>query len=1020
VNLVQYALQNRTVMSVFLLMVCVGGYLSYGQLGRLEDPDFTIKEAVIITSYPGATTQEVEQEITEPLETAIQSLKQLEEVRSISRNGLSIIFAEVQDSYDKDTIPQVWDELRRKVAEAAKYLPPGAVEPIVNDDFGDVFGLFFAITGDGYSDEEIQDVAEDLRRELLLCDDVGKIDFWGFRQEAVYVEMDREKMSQLGVSPYAILNTISQQNTVTNAGKVKVGSQDVRLRVSGDYADVKSIGEQFIKGANNTLIRVKDIATITKGYVEPAQQLLLHNGLPAVGLGVSTVSGGNVVVMGDSVKERLAELQERIPVGMEINIISYQSDTVRTAVNGFILNLIEAVLIVVVLLVLFMGLREGFIIGIVLLLTILATFITMVLFDINLQRISLGALIIALGMLVDNAIVVTEGIVVKRQLGISKEQASVDTVRETQWPLFGATLIAILAFAAISLSKDVTGEFLGSLFKVIALSLTLSWIFAVAVVPYLCKALLPEVTEVNGELHNNLFFRVYKSFLERCIRFRWVTIFVVIAVLGSSLYCFRFVDQNFFPDSTRPQFMVDLSFPEGTHIQSTEKELLKVGSAIKEFDGISDITTFVGSGGLRFILTYNPEMVNSAYGQLLVTVEDYHGIDSLINQVEDYLGKEVPAAVATVNRFVMGPGGGAIAVRFQGPDADVLRELGEQARKIMLLHENTESVNTDWGDRVKVAQVNMSASRSNEIGVSRPEIAGALAGNFSGMTSGVYRKGDKLLPIIVRPPKEQRTGIEELENILVWSNAIGSTVPITQLTEEMTTGWEDPVIARMDRVRTLTVSCSQIEGTVAALFTDISPVIEEIDLPSGYTLEWGGEYEESMEANKKLMSKVPLAFSLMFFVSVMLFNNLRNPIIIFLGLPMALIGVVVGLLVFDQPFGFMALLGFLSLSGMLMKNEIVLLDQITIELKAGKIPYDAVIDSAASRVRPVAMAAFTTILGMIPLLWDAFFVAMAVTIMGGLTFATILTLIVVPVLYCTFYGIKMEQDMREDLAKVVS
>ena len=1013
-NIVQYALQNRTVMSVFLLMVCVGGYLSYGQLGRLEDPDFTIKEAVILTSYSGATAQEVEQEITEPLETAIQSLKQLEEVRSISRNGLSIIYAEVQDSYDKDTIPQVWDELRRKVSEAAKYLPPGAVEPIVNDDFGDVFGLFFAITGDGYSDSEIQDVAEDLRRELLLCDDVGKIDFWGFRTEAVYVEMDREKMSQLGVSPYAILNTISQQNTVTSAGKVKVGSQDVRLRVSGDYADVKSIGEQFIKGAdNNTLIRVKDIATITKGYVEPAQQLLRHNGLPAVGLGISTVSGGNVVVMGDSVKVRLAELQERIPVGMEIHTISYQSDTVRNAVNGFILNLIEAVLIVVVLLVLFMGLREGFIIGIVLLLTILATFITMVLFDINLQRISLGALIIALGMLVDNAIVVTEGIVVKRQQGISKEQAAVDAVRETQWPLLGATFIAILAFAAISLSKDVTGEFLGSLFKVIALSLTLSWVFAVAVVPYLCKALLPEGNEVKGELHSNLFFRVYKSFLAGCIHYRWVTIFVVIVVLGISLYCFRFVDQNFFPDSTRPQFMVDLSFPEGTHINSTEKEMLKVGNAIKEFDGITDITTFIGSGGLRFILTYSPEMVNSAYGQLLVTVEDYREIDSLIDHVEDYLGEEVPGAVATVNRFVMGPGGGAIAVRFQGPDADVLRDLGEQARKIMLLHKNTESVNTDWGERVKVAQVNMSASRSNEIGVSRPEIAQALAGNFSGSAAGVYRKGDKLLPIIVRPPKEQRTGINELENILVWSNAIGNTVPITQLTEQMTTGWEDPVIARKDRMRTLTVSCSQVDGTVAALFTDLSPLIEEITLPPGYALEWGGEYEESMKANQKLMSKVPLAFSLMFFVSVMLFNNLRNPIIIFLGLPMALIGVVVGLLVFDQPFGFMALLGFLSLSGMLMKNEIVLLDQIAIELKSGKAPYDAVIDSAASRVRPVAMAAFTTILGMIPLLWDAFFVAMAVTIMGGLTFATILTLIVVPVLYCTFYGITVQNEPEQ-------
>lgn len=1007
-NIVRYALQNRTVMSVLLLMITVGGYLAYGQLGRLEDPDFTIKEAVIVTTYSGATAQEVEQEITEPLETAIQSLKQLEEVRSTSRDGMSIIFAEVQDSYDKDTIPQVWDELRRKVNGAASSLPPGAGQPLVNDDFGDVFGLFFAITGDGYSAKEIQDVAEDLRRELLLCEDVGKIDFWGFQQEAVYVEIDREKLSQLGVSPVAIFNTINQQNTVTSAGKVQVGSQDVRFRVTGDYDDVKSIGEQFIKGDDNVLIRVKDIATISEGYIEPASQLLLQDGIVSVGLGISTVAGGNVVVMGDSVKERLAELKQRLPVGMEIHTISYQSDTVRTAVNGFVLNLVEAVLIVVVLLVLFMGVREGIIIGLVLLLTILATFIAMLLMDINLQRISLGALIIALGMLVDNAIVVTEGIVVKKQKGISTELASVETVKETQWPLLGATFIAILAFAAISLSKDVTGEFLGSLFKVIALSLSLSWIFAVAVVPYLCALLLPDSTKSETELHNNWFFRGYKRLLARCIRFRWLTILSVLIILAGSLYSFRYVDQNFFPDSTRPQFMVDLSFPEGTHISATEKTIQRVGKHIRGQKGVTGTTAFVGSGGLRFILTYNPEMLNSAYGQLLVSVSDYREIDSLIEQVEDYLDDNVPEAVATVNRFVMGPGGGAVAARFQGPDATVLRNLGEQARRIMLLHENTSSVNTDWGARIKVAEVHMSASRSNEIGVTRPEIAQALAGNFSGNSAGLYRKGDKLLPIIVRPTMEQRSQINEIENVQVYTSSIGRTVPISQVTDEVATVWEDPVIKRRDRTRTLTVSCSQVDGTVASLFTDLRPLIEGIELPPGYSLEWGGEYEESLEANQKLMAKVPLAFSLMFLVSVMLFNNLRNPIIIFLGLPMALVGVVVGLLSFNQPFGFMALLGFLSLSGMLMKNEIVLLDQIELERKAGKSPYNAVIDSAASRVRPVAMAAFTTILGMIPLLWDAFFVAMAVTIMGGLTFATLLTLIVVPVLYSTLYGVREE------------
>ena len=1005
-SIVQYALKNRTVTFVLILLISIGGFLSYGNLGRLEDPEFTIKEAVVMTTYPGATAEEVEQEITEPLETAIQQLKQLEEVRSFSRAGVSIIYAEVQDSYDKDTIPQVWDELRRKINAAAADLPPGAGSPSINDDFGDVFGLFFAITGDGYSIDQLQDIAEDLRRELLLCDDVGRIDFWGFQQEVVYIEMDREKMARLGVSPLAIFNTISQQNGVTEAGKVRVGSEDIRMRVTGDYPDISSIGEQFIHGGNGTLIRINDVAKVVKGFVDPPYQLLRQNGKPAVGLGISTVSGGNVVVMGDSVKARMAELESLIPVGVEVHSIAYQSDTVATAVNGFVLNLVEAILIVVVLLVIFMGLREGLIIGVVLLLTVAATFVAMQIFDINLQRISLGALIIALGMLVDNAIVVTEGIIIKSKLGFSREEAATQTVAETQWPLLGATIIAILAFAAISLSKDVTGEFLGSLFQVIGLSLMLSWVLAVSVVPYLCVSLLPKNTKTSDSLYDNGFFRLYKGLLAGAIRFRWVTILLVLSIFGTALYGFRYVDQNFFPDSTRPQFMVNLTFPEGTHIQSTEAKMHQLEEYLHSLGEVTDVTSFIGSGGLRFILTYSPESFNPAYGQFLVTVNDYTKIAELIPEVRNHIEQALPEAITGVKRFVFGPAGKDIEARIMGPDAGVLRDIAEQVRSTMMAHENTTTVASDWGERVKVAKVHMSETRANEIGVTRPEIAQSLATNFSGTAVGLFRKGDKLLPIMVRTPAEQRASINDAENVMVYSSGIGRSVPIAQVTNEVTTGWEDPIIKRRDRMRTVTVSCSPLKGTVASLFAELRSEIERIALPQGYRIEWGGEFENSNDANGKLMAKVPLAFTIMFLVSVMLFNNLRNPVIIFLGLPLALIGVTAGLLIFHQPFGFMALLGFLSLSGMLMKNEIVLLDQINIELKAGKEPFQAVLDSAASRVRPVAMAAFTTILGMIPLLWDAFFVAMAVTIMGGLTFATLLTLVVVPVLYCTFYNIR--------------
>jgi multidrug efflux pump subunit AcrB len=1015
-SLVNYALQNRAVILVLILMISIGGFLSYGKIGRLEDPQFTIKQAVIVTQYPGATAKEVEMEIAEPLETAIQQLKQLHEVRSISRAGLSIIYAEIQDSYDKETLPQVWDELRRKINGAAAHLPPGSVAPIIHDDFGDVFGVFFAITGDGYSQHDLQKVTEDLRRELLLCEDVGRIDFWGFQQEVVYVEFDRAKLARLGLPPAAIFKTISQQNSVTEAGQVRVGSEHVRLRVTGDYVSVYDMGEQLIQGGQNGgMIRLKDVATISKGFIDPPQAILRQDGEQAVGLGISTKSGGNVVTMGDAVKEKLAELQARIPVGVEIQTISYQADTVRTAVDGFILNLLEAVAIVMFLLVVFMGLREGFIIGAILMVTILATFISMLALDINLQRISLGALIIALGMLVDNAIVVVEGYIIKTRQGVPGEKAAKQTVQETQWPLLGATIIAVLAFAAISLSKDVTGEFLGSLFQVIALSLGWSWIFAVTVVPYLCVTLIPSINAAEQKgLYDNAFFRGYRSFLYNCIKFRWLTIMVVVAMLGTALYGFGFVQHNFFPDSTRPQFMVDLTFPEGTHIERTDTELAKVAGFISELEGVAGVTSFVGQGALRFILNYDPKMPQSSYGQLLVSVDDYREIAALLPEVRRYLDVNHPDAVTKVKGFTIGPVGDAVAVRFKGPGADVLRSLADQTKSIMWNHGNTSTVYSDWGERVKVGSIQMAGARSREIGVNRPEIATSLAGNFSGTMAGLYREGKDLLPIIIRPPADQREGIQNLDNVMVWSDAVGGTVPLGQVVDGMTTEWEDPVIRRLNRMRTITVSCLQLTGTGDALFRELRASIEAIELPRGYSLEWGGEYENSTDANKKLMSKVPLAFAAMFFISVMLFNSLRQPIIIFLGLPLALIGMVAGLLIFNMPFGFMALLGFLSLSGMLMKNEIVLLDQINIDLALGKMPLQAVIDSAVSRVRPVALAAFTTVLGMIPLFSDAFFGAMAVTIMGGLTFATILTLVVVPVLYCTFFSVYEQSPAHVD------
>ena len=657
-NFAGYAIRNNAVTLIVIFLVTIGGIVAYGKIGRLEDPEFTIKEAVITTEYPGTTAEEVELEVTERLETAVQQLKQLKEVRSISRPGLSIIFAEMKETYDKETLPQVWDELRRKVGAAESQLPPGCRAPVVNDDFGDVYGVIFAITGDGYSQHDLKEIADDLRRELLTCKDVGRIEFWGLQTEVVYVEIDRAKLAQLGIPPEAIFDVISQQNAVTEAGRVKVGTADVRLRVTGDYSCVPDLREQLIEGGSEgRMIRLKDVARVTRGYLDPPTEILRWNGLPAVALGISTVSGGNVIAMGDAVDEKLAQLRSLIPVGIQISAIVHQSETVRKAVHGFVLNLVSAVAIVILLLVVFMGLREGFIIGTGLLLTILGTLMAMQALGITLQRISLGALIIALGMLVDNAIVVAEGIVIKLRQGIPPTEAAEQTVQETRWPLLGATGIAILAFAAITLSEDMTGEWLKSLFQVICLSLGLSWVLAITVTPYLCIRLMPKETKCK-KFHDNLFYRLYKRFVGACIDHRRISLTVVTTVLIIGFWGFGHVKQDFMPDMNRPQFTVDIWLPEGTRIEHTAEETALIEKHIAAQKGVTAVTTFIGRGSLRFLLTYSPEMTNSAYAQLLVSVDDFRNIPHLISGIAEFLESRHPNVTASLDRFKLGPGGG--------------------------------------------------------------------------------------------------------------------------------------------------------------------------------------------------------------------------------------------------------------------------------------------------------------------------------------------------------------------------
>jgi multidrug efflux pump subunit AcrB len=1010
VNLAAWALRNRVTTLVLSAVMLVGGIQAYGNLARLEDPEFTIKEAIIVTPYPGATAAEVEEEVSDRIEKAVQQLGQLDWVESTSYWGASQVKAHIKDQYDKTVLPQVWDELRRKVNDVQGRLPPGAGPSVVNDDFGDVWGTFLALHGSEYSYAELREVAKLLQRELLLVEDVAKIDFWGDRTEAVYVEPDRDRMSQLGIHPLTLLQALRQKNLAADSGRVDVGPDFIPIQPSGEIRKVSDFEDLLISEAGAPQqIYLRDLAAVRRGYLEPPKTLLRYDGHPAIGIGISTVAGGNVVEMGAAVEKRVTELLDRLPLGVELGIVSLQSDAVTTSIGGFLVNLVEAVVIVVGVLLLFMGLRSALIIGFILALTICGTFIFMGPWEVALERISLGALVIALGMLVDNAIVVVDGILVRLEKGMAADAAAVEVVGQTSLPLLGATAVAVMAFGAIGLSDDGTGEYCRSLFKVVLVSLMLSWVTAVTVTPVLGVAFLKAGPKQEGgasDPYAGGLYRAYRAALESCLRRRWLAVAVVVGFFALSLYGFRYVDTSFFPDSTRPQFMLDMWLPEGTRIEDTAAEAGRVEEYLLGLDGVTHVTSLVGAGGMRFLLTYDPEKNNPSYVQFLVDVEDYRQIEAMVPEIESHLEETHPGAMSYVRLFRLGPGnGGRLQPKFMGRDRSVLRHLTSQARDILLDDGGAKGVRMDWRERVKVVVPEIAEEEANIAGVTRPDITETVRRSFQGAEVGVYREGDDLLPIVVREPEPSRSDVSTIQNLQIWSPAADRYIPLRQVVSNFDTTFDDDIVYRMNRKRALTVHADPVEGTPATLLERVKPRIEAIPRPPGYELEWWGEYRDSTRAQAAIAASVPLFLAAMLLIVIALFNGLRQPAVIWLTVPLALIGVSAGLLLTRQPFGFMALLGFMSLSGMLIKNAIVLIDEIELQKREGSPPYRAIVDSGVSRLRPVAMAALTTALGMLPLLQDAFFVAMAVTIVFGLMVATALTMVIVPVLYAIFFRV---------------
>jgi multidrug efflux pump subunit AcrB len=1031
-SLAKFAVEKSTVTGFSTAVLLAAGVVSFFQLGQLEDPEFTVKTAVVTTMYPGASAEEVELEVTDRIELALQELPQVDYIESLSRPGSSLVSIEIQPKYTSEQLPQVWQEIRSKVDDVTPALPPGCEPPVVVDDFGDVYGFLLAITGDGFTYAEMEDFADAIKKELSLVDGVSRVELWGEQTRCIYIDVRESQLAQLGISLETVESTLAQQNLVVDSGGVDLPDQRLRIEQTGEFRTPEDIGDLVIRGARmaqlssdgaassaanatEQLVRIRDIATVRRGYVEPPIWEMRYDGQAAIALSISNVSGANIVDLGTALDKRLAEVVSHLPIGLEIHRISWQSDLVSESIVAFIVSLLQAVAIVLAVLWVAMGFRTAMIVGFAgLVFVIVISFLVMFVWGIDLQRMSLGALVIAMGMMVDNAIVVVDGIVVRMQRGMARKDAAIEAATIPAWPLLGATVIAVMAFYPIYASEEAAGEYCMSLFQVVAVALLLSWVLSVTITPLMCIWFLPKPKgDVDEQsMYGGRMYGLFRKLLARAIRLRWAVVGVMLGMLGLSLYGFGFLDRTFFPESARAQLMVDYWAPEGTRIQTVSRDLKALEDYLLDDERVAAVSTFMGQGPPRFYLPVDPESPYQSYAQLIVNFEDYQSLNEVVPDLGVWMDENMSQALQVIRRYGLGPSQTwKVEARISGPaiaPPAQLRELGETGTEIMAVSAHAKVVRTDWRQRVPKVVADYNQERARWALVSRDNIARATRRAHDGDTVGQFRERDQLIPIFLRSPEDERRQFAaQMDTLQVHPTMSSESVPLSQVTTGVDVDWEDALIWRRDRRRTVTVQANPPDGVAASSLRDeIVDDLEAMQLPPGYTLEWGGEYEDSSAAQMSLIPGIIPALVIVALTIVGLFNAFRPPLIIACVIPFAMIGVTIGLLSTGQPFGFLALLGVMSLGGMMIKNAIVLLDEMKIQKAAGKSDYDAVMDSAVSRLRPVVLAAATTVLGVVPLLPDVFWVAMAVTIMFGLAFGTVLTMVLLPVLYACFFRVR--------------
>jgi len=1048
-NLTRLALEKDVLVNFIVAVIVIGGLFSYATMGRLEDPDFTIKTAVIVTAYPGGSPAEVELEVTDPLERAIQELPELDHLYSFSRAGLSIIKVDLRETVTADKVPQVWDQMRAKINDARPHLPPGVLDPDIGDDFSFVFGFVLAITGDGYSYAELEDYSKALRKELNGVPGVARSELWGAQPKVVYLEVSEAQMAALEISREDILATLALQNMVVRAGDLKVGNTRLRIETAGEFASPQDIGELTIRRSladmiesgvesselfsrdlfetrpvgtagggsiadvrSSELVRIKDIANVREGYLEPAIQKMRYQGKEALAIQLANVAGGNVLETGKAVDKRLEELLPQLPAGIEVERFVWQSEIVDEAIGGFVINLAEAVAIVFIVLAVSMGLRMGLVIGWALILTILGTFLVMKSMDIALQRVSLGALVVALGMMVDNAIVVADNYIIRLKRGMSPKEAAIDSAATPGTALLGATIVAAMAFYPVYVAPHSAGEYGATLFIVVFISLLWSWLIALTVTPMNCMAFLklPEGEDEGGDPYDTGFFRRYRSLLETAIRKRFLTIASLIGFLVLAGYGFTGVPQQFFPDSTRAQFIVDFWAPQGTPLKKVSEDLKPIEERLAADPRVDSVGAFMGMGGPRFYLPVDPEFPYSSFAQLIVNTPSFDEVGPLVAEYEPWLKEQYPDILTRVRKYTVGPGDTwPFELRISGPaeaDPNTLRRLGDEVMDILRASPYAKQVRTDMRQRTQKVVVEYDQDQARWAAVSRADVAQALARATDGTPVGLYREGDSMLPIIARDADADRQRVAgQLDLVQVLPTLAVNSAPLGQVTEGITLEWEDPIITRWDRRRQIAVQASPDGVTYPALRADVIDEINAIELPPGYDFFWDGEYFSTTGAQLSLIPGMVPAFLIMTLIIVALFNSVKPSLVIACTVPFAFIGITAILLPTQTPFGFMSLLGAMSLIGLMIKNSIVLLDEIDANKANGLAPYDATVAAGMSRVRPVALGAATTILGVAPLIQDAFWVSMALVMMFGLLFGTVLTVVLVPTLYAVFYKI---------------